>query len=264
MADIHSSAVIHPEAKIADSASIGPFCFIGAKATIGENVVLHSSVTVMGETTLHNGCEIFHGAAIGTRPQVLGAKPFDNKTEIGARTVLREFVSVRGASEGKAHPTRIGEDCFLMVNSHIGHDVQIGNKCVFSPNVMIGGHAIVGHQVWMGGGAGVHQNTWIGDHAFIAAGCMLTGDVVPFMVAKGTESKLASLNGVGLSRRGFSRADMQQIRKAVHFVLASDDGQLKDRLAAATIEFKDQPLAMQVIDFLNAPRAGRKICTFRK
>lgn len=265
MADIHSSSVIHPDAKIHETAVIGPFCQIGENVEIGANVHLHASVVITGSTKLAESCEVFPGAVIGARPQVLGAKEGKQAVEIGARTIIRENATIHGASEDKDEPTRVGEDCYLMLNSHLGHDVQIGNKCVFAAGALVGGHARIGNQVWLGGMAGVHQNSWIGDHAFIAAGCVVTGDIIPFVVAEGTSCSFSTLNAVGLSRRGFSRADMKVIRSVIQAIFNEMDTTLlfKERVEATRKQFEGNEFADQILRFVEAPRSGRKLCPYK-
>ncbi|MAK61969.1 MAG: acyl-[acyl-carrier-protein]--UDP-N-acetylglucosamine O-acyltransferase [Ponticaulis sp.] len=266
MADIHSSAVIHDGAQIASSASVGPFCVVGPNVQIGENTVLQSHVSISGATKIGKDCEIFPGAILGGRPQILGATDEANETVIGDGTIIRENVTINGSSPGKAEPTRLGKNCFIMVNAHIGHDAQIGDNCVFAANVMVGGHARIANQVWMGGASGVHQNSWVGEHVFIAAGCILTGDVIPFVVAEGTSCSFNTLNAIGLTRRGFKRSDLKDIRTVIQAVFAPTDDELlfQDRVAKAREMFSDNRYATQILDFVEHPRNGRKLCPYKR
>lgn len=261
MADIHPTAIIADGAQIHEDAKIGPYCTVGANVRIHANVVLHSFVVAEGDTDIREGCQLFPSVTVGMKPQILGVKDGLYKCDIGAGTVLRENVTVHGATPGTGKATKLGENCFLMVNSHIGHDAVLGDKCVLAPTSMVGGHAHLGNQVWMGGGAAIHQSSWVGDHAFIAAGCMLTGDVIPYAVAEGTESKLATLNAVGLTRRGFSRADLKSIRQVFQHVFVNDEGTFKDRVAGARQKFAGEEAALKIVDFIEHPRSGRKLCT---
>ncbi|MDF1681524.1 acyl-ACP--UDP-N-acetylglucosamine O-acyltransferase [Ponticaulis sp.] len=261
MADIHQTAIIADGAQIHESARIGPYCTVGPHAIIHEDVFLHSFVVVDGNSEIHAGCELYPSVTVGMKPQILGVKDDVYSCIIGAGCVLRENVTVHGATPGSGEATRLGENCFLMVNSHIGHDAKLGNKCVLAPNSMVGGHAHLGDQVWMGGGAAIHQNSWVGDHAFIAAGCMLTGDVIPYAVAEGTDSRLATLNATGLTRRGFSRGDLKAIRQVYHHLFLGDEGTFKERLANVREKFAGEEAALKIVDFVEHPRSGRKLCT---
>ena len=40
--------------------------------------------------------------------------------------------------------TRVGNLNLIMINAHLGHDVQLGDRCIISNNTMIAGHVVVG------------------------------------------------------------------------------------------------------------------------
>ncbi|MAP94414.1 MAG: acyl-[acyl-carrier-protein]--UDP-N-acetylglucosamine O-acyltransferase [Ponticaulis sp.] len=262
MAQIHPTSVVEDGAQIHESVSIGPFCWIGPQAKLDAGVKLVSHVTVIGQSHIAEDCELFPGVVVGGRAQVLGAKDGEDRVEVGARTILREGVTIHGASAGKDEPTRVGSDCFFMNNTHVGHDCQVGNKCVFANNAMVGGHCIVADQVWFAGNTAIHQNSWIGEHAFIAAGAPITGDVIPYVSTNMVASSFSTLNVVGLTRRGFSRADMKEMRQLIRFVFASDQGTFSERVDAASSEFAGRPLAENILKFIKHPRSGRKLCTY--
>ena len=52
---IHSTAVIHPSAKLGNNVSVGAFCLIDSDVSIGDNTVLESHVVVKGKTTIGQG-----------------------------------------------------------------------------------------------------------------------------------------------------------------------------------------------------------------
>jgi UDP-N-acetylglucosamine acyltransferase len=47
---IHSNAIVHPNAKLADDVVVGPFCVVGEHVTLGKGTRLLSHVTVEGWT----------------------------------------------------------------------------------------------------------------------------------------------------------------------------------------------------------------------
>ena len=47
--------------------------------------------------------------------------------------------------------TRVGDRCFFMANSHVGHDCKVGNDVIFANNATLGGHCEVGDHVFIGG-----------------------------------------------------------------------------------------------------------------
>ena len=64
---------------------------------------------------------------------------------------------------------------------------------MFSNNATLAGHVEIGDYVILGGFAGVHQFCRIGAHAFIGMGCLVNGDVPPFvMVGRPTTAARAA------------------------------------------------------------------------
>lgn len=263
MSKIHPTAIIESGAQIADDVSIGPYSIIGPHVKIGAGTKIHAHARITGKTRIGENCELFHGVVVGEKPQVLGIKDGNSAVVIGDRTVLREYVTINGASEDKPDPTTLGSDCFMMVNTHIGHDVQISDKCVFAANVMVGGHARIGYQVWLGGGSGVHQLSFVGDHSFLGGGCILTGDLIPYVVAEGDGEGFSTLNAVGLSRRGFSRSDLKEIRQIIRAIFVDDGTVFKDRVVSARTKFEGNPYADKIISFIESPRLGRKLSPYK-
>ena len=77
----------------------------------------------------------------------------------------------------------------------------------------------------IGGGAGVHQFVRIGQHAFIGGMSAIENDVIPYGMAIGNRAHLAGLNIIGLRRRGFTREQIHDIRRAYRLLFA-DEGTL--------------------------------------
>ena len=263
MADIHPTAIISDGAQIHESAKIGLFCIIGPHVRVGSNVHLHSNVVLDGEAVIGEGCELFNNATVGMRAQSIGIPDRPTSAIIGARTILRENVSVNGASPDKDEPTIIGSDCYFMINTHIGHDCTIGSKCVFAPGVMVGGHSKVADQVWIGGGSAVHQHSWIGEHCFVGAGSILTGDVVPFATTAGNHANIETINAIGLSRRGFSRTDLKEIRGVIKCIFKKDGQSYTEKLKEAEALYSTSEHASKVLEFVKNPRSGRSLCGYR-
>ena len=64
--------------------------------------------------------------------------------------------------------TEVGDRCFFMVGSHVGHDCVVGNDVTFANNAVLGGHVMVGDHVFFGGQSAIHQFVRIGEGAMIA------------------------------------------------------------------------------------------------
>ncbi|MEH6410731.1 MAG: acyl-ACP--UDP-N-acetylglucosamine O-acyltransferase [Hyphomonas sp.] len=257
--EIHPTACVEPGAELDEGVRIGPFCHVGPHTVLGRGTQLRSHAVVTGHTRLGENCQLHPHAVIGGPPQVIGFQETDeSRLEIGNDCTFREFTTVHTGVPKSGGLTLIGDNCLIMVGAHIAHDNHIGNSVVMANNVALAGHIIVGDHVWFGGQAAVHQFTRIGRNAFIGGGAILVEDVIPFGSVIGNHAKLSGLNMVGLKRRGFDKAQLQEVRSAYKAVFTGE-GLFKDRLAAAAVTFRDKPLAMEMIDFIRAG-GDRPIC----
>lgn len=258
MGSIHPTAIVEYGTCLGEDVVIGPYCHVDKTAKLGDGVRLHSHVRIMGETELGDGVEVYPFAVLGAPAQFLGMKPGPSALRVGARTVIREHVTIHAGSPAHSQITLVGEDCFLMVNVHIAHDCVVGDRCVFANSVSLGGHVWVGEQVWIGGHAAVHQFTRLGDHCFIAGGAFVVEDVLPYAAVSIVHPYLAGVNVNGLKRRGFTRAQMHTIR-ATYKALFEGEGVFEDRLKHAEARFGDDDIARRILDFVRAD-AKRSLC----
>jgi UDP-N-acetylglucosamine acyltransferase len=262
VAEIHPTAIVDPGAVLADSVEIGPYCIVGDGVRLGETVRLHAHAIVDGNTAIGDGCEIYPFACIGLRPQDRKYHGETSRLEIGRNCVMREHVTVHPGTEGGGLVTRIGDDCLLLVGAHVAHDCILGSNVVMVNQAALGGHCVLGDYAMLGGLSAAHQYVRIGEHAFVAGMTGVAEDIIPFASALGNRALLGGLNIVGLTRRGFSREAIHNIRRAYR-ILFGPEGTLKERLADVEEEFSDDPNVRKIIDFI---REGgeRRLCTPRR
>ncbi|WP_296203046.1 acyl-ACP--UDP-N-acetylglucosamine O-acyltransferase [uncultured Hyphomicrobium sp.] len=256
---IHPSAIVEDGAKLADGVTVGPFCVVGSDVTLAEGVTLASHVVVTGRTTVGARTRIFPFASIGHQPQDLKYKGEPSTLDIGADCMIREGVTLNPGTEGGGMKTTIGNGCAFLANSHVGHDCHVGNNVIFSNNVMLAGHCDVGDFAILGGGAAVIQFARVGAHSFLGGMSGLEQDLIPYGMALGNRAYLSGLNIVGLQRRGFSRNEIHDLRRAYRSLFAAE-GTLLERVADVAEEFKDHTIVMEIVAFI---RAGgkRSMCT---
>src|SRR5438034_1808169 len=133
---ISPQAVVDEQAEIADDVEIGPFCVIGPHVKIGPGCRLFNNVTILGHTAIGPKNVFFPNAVIGAPPQDLKYKGADTRLEIGEGNTFREAVTIHVGTEKGGGITRVGNQNLLMVNTHLGHDVQLGSRCIISNNSM--------------------------------------------------------------------------------------------------------------------------------
>jgi UDP-N-acetylglucosamine acyltransferase len=168
--------------------------------------------------------------------------------------VLREHVTMNtGTPRGGLH-TRVGDNGFFMVASHVAHDCVVGDNVTLVNNVMLAGHSEIGDNVIMGGGSAVHQFTRVGHNAFIGGLAAVEHDVIPYGMALGNRAYLGGLNIIGLKRRGVSRADIHALRGAFR-QLFDAGATLVDNVEKVEAAYPDQAIVAEVLAFV---RAGGK------
>lgn len=211
---IHPSAIIDPSANLDPSVEVGAFCVIGANVTIGAGTRLHSHVVVKGETHIGRNNVFFQFGSIGEDCQDKKYAGEHTRLIIGDNNVFREGVTIHRGTIQDDSLTQIGNGNLFMVNVHAAHDCMIGDNNIFANNVALAGHVHVGDYAIVGGNTGVHQFCHIGSHSFAAAGCLLTKDLPPYVMAGGHPMAPFNINVEGLKRRGYSSEAIMQLRRA--------------------------------------------------
>lgn len=255
---IHPSAIIDKDAIIGDNVEIGPFCIVEANVKIGNRTKLRANAQIRNYTELGDDCFVDSFAVIGGPPQDLGYKNEPTRLVVGDRCTLREFVTMsRGTANGKGITT-VGNDCYLMANSHVGHDCVVGNNVIMANSVALAGHVTIGERVILGGLSAVHQHCRVGRHAFVGGLAAVVSDVIPYGSVVGVHAHLAGLNIVGLKRRGFSRVQIHEMRAAYRMLFA-EEGTMQERIEDVIERFKDVSEVMEIIDFVKF-ETSRPLC----
>jgi UDP-N-acetylglucosamine acyltransferase len=218
---IDSRAVISPLAQIEADVTIGPFSVIGPDVVVGARTWIGPHVVINGPTKIGADNRIYQFASVGDAPQDKKYRGEPTRLEIGDRNVIREFVTINRGTTHDQGVTRIGSDNLLMAYAHVAHDCQLGDKIVMSNCATLGGHVEIGDWVIMGGLSAVHQHTKVGAHCFVANNAAVTRDVPPYVMAVGQPAVPHSVNSEGLKRRGFSAAQILNIRRAYRLLYRS-------------------------------------------
>ena len=255
---IHNSSVIEKEAKIGRNVKVGPFCYVGSQVQISDGVELISNVHIEGNTKIGKGTKIFPFASIGTQPQDLKYKGESSSREIGENNTIREYVTINPGTEGGGRKTIIGNNCLLMISSHIAHDCNIGNDVVIANNVPLGGHVTIEDSVVIGGNSAVQQFTRIGRLAMIGGMTGVLKDVIPFGLSFGNRNYLRGINLIGLKRKKYNNKAIMELDSAFKEIFSSKN--LHENLSKINGEYKDNDLVKEVINFI-AKYKKRPICT---
>lgn len=186
--NVHATAVVGPGVVLGAGNVIGPYAVLygplrlGDRNWVGPHAVLGSPAQIRG----------------GPHPAPQDAPPASGVL-IRDDNVLREFVTVQQPSSGR---TVIGSRCYLMTQSHVPHDAELGDGVTMANSVQLGGHTRVGDDATVGLGSVVHQRTLIGPGAMVGMGAVVTKDVPPYALAVGSPARVRGVNRVGMMRLG--------------------------------------------------------------
>ena len=137
---IHKTSILDKKTKLGKGITIGPYSILGPNVQIKNNVKIHSNVNIQGDTIIDENTEIFPFASIGTIPQDLKYHGEKSRLIIGKKNTIREHVTINPGTKGGGLITKIGNNCLLMVGSHVAHDCILGNNVIMANNATLGGH----------------------------------------------------------------------------------------------------------------------------
>lgn len=136
---IHHTAIIGQNVIIEDDVYIGPYCVIGMPAEY------------KGKEDIDMGVRI----------------------RVGAR--LTGLVTV---DSGVERQTEVGENCYIMKHSHVGHDCILQNNVTISCGAKIGGHTVIREFSNIGLNAVIHQRQVIARGVMIGMGSVVTKGLI--------------------------------------------------------------------------------------
>ncbi|MGD9562358.1 MAG: UDP-3-O-(3-hydroxymyristoyl)glucosamine N-acyltransferase [Pyrinomonadaceae bacterium] len=147
-------------ARIGDGVSIGKECVVHANVvvkndcSIGDRVVLHSGVVIGADGFGY----VRDGSAGYVQFPQIGTVVIENDVEIGANTCV---------DRGALGETRIGEGTKIDNLVQVGHNVNIGKRCVIAAQTGISGSVVIEDDCVIGGQVG------FGDHVRVQSGAVI-------------------------------------------------------------------------------------------
>lgn len=249
---IHPTAIIARGAEVDPGVEVGPYAVIEAGVVIGPGCVLGPHVHLLGRTVIGRGNRFHTGAVIGDAPQDLRYAGAPTRLVIGDDNCFREQVTVHRATDPEGE-TRIGSHCYLMANSHVGHNSTLGDHVILANGAALGGHVTVEDRAFLSGNCLVHQFVRVGRIALMQGGSAVSKDLPPYTIARGGNG-LAGLNVVGLRRAGLSAAERLELRRLYHALLLGA-APLPERLAAAE-PLVESSWGRFLVEFVRQSRRG--------
>jgi UDP-N-acetylglucosamine acyltransferase len=148
-----------------------------------------------------------------------------------------------------------------MANSHLGHNVRLGNRVIVANGALLAGYVEVDDEAFISGNVVIHQFARIGRLAMLSGNCAIGKDVPPFCTTVAAErNRIGGLNTIGMRRAGLSPAERAQVKRAFTLLYRSqlNVGQALERMRQ---EFTNGP-AVDIVEFISASRRG--ICAMRE
>jgi len=230
------SPKIHPSATIHESASIDPSAIIGEGATIEADVIVGPSCTIGAGTRLRTRAIIVENVTMGEANDihpyaVIGGDPQDRAFDenvrgiviIGSRNIFREHVTI-SRSTGEGRPTSLGDDNFMMAQSHVAHNAQIGDRVTMANSTSLAGHSTLGDGCVLSGFVGLHQFTMVGEMVMFRAHAAASMHVPPYVIVS-AHNLISGLNKVGIERnKEFTDEDRDQIKRVYRTVYRERGG----------------------------------------
>jgi UDP-N-acetylglucosamine acyltransferase len=255
---IHSSAIIDKEVQLAPNCEVGPFSIIRGRTKVGAGTKIENNVIIgseVGVVEIGENNHFFAGAAVGLPPQDLSFKGEETKLVVGDNNTFREYVTINLGTVKGGGTTRIGNNNLLMAYCHVGHDTEIANNVVIANSVQLAGHVKLEDYVRIGGLSAVAQFARVGKHCYIGGLSAPNKDVLPFTIAQGIYAKSRATNKIGLERAGFTTDEINNINRAVRYMI------MGDRTAAESLqkikeECEQDQHIQYVIQFIESSQLG--------
>ena len=230
---------------------------MGPEVTIGRECRIGASAVIGGWTDIGDGTHVFPMASIGMAPQDLKYQGERTRLVIGRQNTFREFVTINRGTGGGDGATHIGDGNLFMAYVHVAHDCTVGNHTIFGPHATLGGHVSVEDFANISAGSAVHQFCRVGRHAFIGGYSVVTKDALPFARTIGSRpARIFGVNGIGLSRRGFTPDRIAQLKRAYRYLMQSKLNTTRALTAIAGDPSLNDPEVTYLLDFIRSSERG--------
>src|SRR5512146_431380 len=250
---IDPTARISPTATIAEDAEIGPNVIVGDRAKVGSGTRVMANAVIGPWTTVGANNTIHFGAIVGHDPQDFSFKGEESYAVIGDGNIIREYATVhRGNHAGTT--TVIGNNNFLMIQSHVAHNCELGNNVILAGGALLAGHVAVEDRAIISGNCVVHQFCRIGRFAMMRGLSRTSRDVPPFCIMDETHT-VKSLNLVGLRRNGFDAKRVRALKNAF-LILFRSGLNMQNALEQVEAELDVTDDVRELLDFIKTSKRG--------
>ncbi|MBD5348432.1 MAG: acyl-ACP--UDP-N-acetylglucosamine O-acyltransferase [Bacteroides sp.] len=221
MSEISPLAFVHPEAKIGNNVTIHAFAYIDRNVEIGDGCIIWPHVSIRSGARIGKNNHFYDGCIVSATPQDFRWKGDESMVVIGDNNTIREHVIIN-RSIYKDGATRIGNDNFIMAQSHIAHDTTIGNSVVIGNSVKIAGSCKIDDYSILSSCALVHEKCEIGKWVLIKGGCRVNGNVPPYVIMAHNPISYFGVNAFMLRMGKFKDETIDDIAKCYRHIYQSN------------------------------------------
>lgn len=252
---VHPTAIVSREVELEEDVYVGAFSVIEGRVRIGKGTRIGNRVSIKGWVEIGKNCKIYDGAVLGEEPQHLKYRGEETKLIIGDGVVIREYCTIHRGTALDKGVTKVGNNCYLMVGTHIAHDCIIGDGVITANNVAIGGHVEIGKFAVLGGLCAVHQFARIGEYAMVGGLTGVSLDVPPYTVAVGERAKLYGINVRGLRRHNFPEERIRRLKRAYRIIFRTTLSK-EEAIRKVLEEVGETEEIRTLINFLRSTKRG--------
>jgi UDP-3-O-[3-hydroxymyristoyl] glucosamine N-acyltransferase len=179
--EIHPSAIIHPEARIANNCFIGPLTYIG-NSEINEGTIIQGRCHIYDNVVIGKNVKIKAGAVIGGDGfgyQKNSQGVFEKFPQIGS-VIIKDNVDIGSNTcidRGALGNTIIEEGTKIDNLVQISHNVKVGKHCAITANTVIAGSTIIGDYTWVSPSATIRDQIKIGKNVMVGMGATVTKNI---------------------------------------------------------------------------------------
>lgn len=246
---ISPTAHVDPSAKIGKDVTIHPFAYVDADTIIGDGCEIMPYASVLRGTTLGNEVKVYQGAIVGADPQDFRWKGASSKCTIGNKVIIREHVIINRGFE-RPEGTEVGDNTFIMANSHVGHDTKIVGGCVVGNTVSIAGNVFIDFGTILSSSVVLHENTRVGKFVLVKGGTRIGGNVPPFVIMAHNPVGYYGVNGVVLGKHAnYSSKEIDDIAKAYRHIYQTQTS-VFNALQRIEEDVDDSPVRREILEFV--------------
>ena len=250
MSTISQLAFVHPEAKIGENVTIHPFAHIDRDVEIGDGCEIRPHVSILEGARIGRNCKFYEGCIIAATPQDFRWKGDRSRVVIGDNNTIREHVIINRS----IHPdgeTRIGDNSFIMAQSHISHDSIIGNYVVIGNSVKVAGACRIGDYTILSSAALVHEKCEIGQWVLIKGGCRVNSNVPPYVIMAHNPISYYGVNAYVLRKGKFPESTIDEIAKSYRHIYQSNTSTY-NALRRVEADIQDGPEKENILNFVRS------------